>query len=322
MKAILVLIFFGMLPLFAEYTIVFVHIGNVVPAHADIAIAQARLFNPNARIIFLSSEKALDRLYLLKEQHNLELCPYETLPKTSAHQEYQNLCAETSPFWRYTSERFLYLQDLMEAYFLENVFHLENDNMLYADLEPLVPLFQMCYPGIGAVFDNEDRCIPGFVWISDRAAINPLAEYFAKQAPKRLSDMQVIADYRKEYPPLSIDRLPIVMPEYSLNYPLRSPHNHITDHPESYSHNIHLFQAIFDAAAIGQFLGGIDPIHANNQPGFINESCLFNPSFLEYCWIKDNLGRLVPYASFQGHCYKIINLHIHSKRLYEFASSL
>lgn len=304
----------------AEYSIVFVHIGNAVPTHADVAIAQARLFNKKARIILISSQEGLQRFHTAKDQIHLELIPYDTLPKTPIHQEYHNRCTETSDFWRYTSERFLYLWDLMQAYSLENVFHLENDTMLYADLEILLPHFHTYYPGIGATFDNEDRCIPGFVWIANRQAMELLAAHFAEQAITGLNDMQVIGNYRKKYLIQRIDTLPIIMPEYAAVYPLESPHRHITSQPRSYYNHFEAFHAIFDAAAIGQYLGGIDPMHAHNQPGFINESCLFNPSLLKYQWKLDEQERWVPYAIFRNHSYPIINLHIHSKRLHAFKS--
>ena len=308
--------------MFGDYSIVFIHIGSDIPPYADIAISQARLFNPKARIILLSSARGLQRFSALKIQENIELRSYEDLPLSKMHQKYQNQCIETSPFWRYTKERFLYLWDLMESSHLINVFHLENDNMLYADLAPLLPHFQKEYPGIGATFDNDDRCIPGFVWIANCDAMQALAQYFVKKAPERISDMYVMGNYRKENSPQRIDSLPIIMPSYTAVYPLKSPHHHTTKHPQLYSKHADTFHAIFDAAAIGQFLGGIDPIHPNNQPGFINESCLFNPSVLQYQWIKDQEGRLVPYASFQDQSYRIINLHIHSKRLHAFKSCL
>jgi len=71
---------------------------------------------------------------------------------------------------------------------------------------------------------------------------------------------------------------------------------------------------------MGQYLGGIDPIHRNSAPGFINETCVFNPSHLTYVWWCDNKGRKVPFALYKGNLHKIANLHIHSKRLYEFNS--
>lgn len=320
MKTLFFASFIYAISIFGEYAIVFVHIGNNIPSHTEVALSQARLFNPNARIILLGSTRGLNRFCSLHTPENIELCSYEDLPLSTIHREYQNRCLETSPFWRYTSERFLYLWDLLASQNLENVFHLENDNMLYADLEPLLPLFQKEYPGVGATFDNEDRCIPGFVWIANCTAMEDLAKYFAKKAPEQISDMYVMGLYRKEKSTPSIDSLPIIMPSYSTVYPLESPHNHKTERPQDYSKNADTFHAIFDAAAIGQFLGGIDPIHANNQPGFINESCLFNPSILKYEWIADDQGRLVPHAFFQGTPYRIINLHIHSKRLHLFKS--
>jgi hypothetical protein len=110
------------------------------------------------------------------------------------------------------------------------------------------------------------------------------------------------------------------MPDYASVYRLESPNHHRTKNPKAYSNHADVFNAIFDAAAIGQFLGGIDPIHKNNAPGFINESCLFNPSLLKYEWRLDEQGRSVLYALFNERAYRIINLHVHSKRLRDFRS--
>lgn len=320
MKSLLTILVFYICNTFGNYSIVFVHVGDNIPLYAHTAIKQARLFNLEAQIILLSSTQGLKQFPPFLDSENIQLYSYDELRETAAHKQYKKKCAETSPFWRFTSERFLYLWDLMETLSLENVFHLENDNMLYADLKPLLPHFQNYYPGIAATFDNEDRCIPGFVWISNSTAMKPLVEYFTKKAPARLSDMAVIGSYRKAHPTTLIDTLPIIMPDYAIYYPLKSPHNHKTNHPQAYSNHSDIFNAIFDAAAIGQFLGGIDPIHENNAPGFINESCIFNPSLLEYQWIMDEQGRSIPYACFHQRFYKIINLHIHSKRLHNFKS--
>ncbi len=304
----------------ANYSIVFIHIGDEVPSYTDVAIQQARLFNPKAHIILLASDQGLNRFACMQQEQNIELCSYDRLPKTVLHQQYQERCVERSAFWRFTSERFLYLWDLMAHQNLEAVFHLENDNMLYVDLDRLLPLFRTYYPKIGATFDNEERCIPGFVWIADGEAMEGLAKYFVQHAQERLSDMSVIGKYRQEYVGLKIDGLPIVMPEYSTIHTLRSPMHHTTRRPHVYSQHCEVFGGIFDAAAIGQFLGGIDPIHGNSQPGFINESCLFNPAWLRYQWEIDGQGRKVLYAKSVGLGYPVFNLHVHSKKLSQFKS--
>jgi len=77
---------------------------------------------------------------------------------------------------------------------------------------------------------------------------------------------------------------------------------------------------LFDGAAIGQYLGGVDPRNQKSKPGFINESCVFNPSRFLFEWIKDDKGREIPYAIFKDCKYRINNLHIHSKNLAKFKS--
>ncbi len=317
----LIFFLFSAICAFGEYAIVFIHIGNEIPPYADVAISQARLFNPNATIYLLGSHKALGRFEQQRIKENINLCPLESLNKTNLHKKYRKKC-NAEGFWRVTSERFLYLWDLIDAHSLKNVFHLENDNMLYANLEPLLPYFQEFYPGIAAPFDNEDRCIPGFVWISGKNAMESLAEYFVKKASEKdLFDMYVIGNYRKRFSSERIDRLPIIMENYGSQYPLISTQGHKTNNPKAYSNHAEEFESIFDAACIGQYLGGIAPCHQQTlNSHFINESSLFNPSYLDYQWLPDDQGRMIPYAIFQNKYYKIINLHIHSKRLEEFRS--
>jgi hypothetical protein len=75
---------------------------------------------------------------------------------------------------------------------------------------------------------------------------------------------------------------------------------------------------IFDAAAIGQYLGGIDTIHKNGGvPGFVNETCIIDYSKYTFHWIKDN-NLFIPMVKIDNQYYKIAGLHIHSKRLNNF----
>ena len=90
--------------------------------------------------------------------------------------------------------------------------------------------------------------------------------------------------------------------------------------PQIYCQNINFFKSIFDAAAIGQYLGGGDPRNGTHGPGFINESCIFNPSLLVYEWLEDLEGRKVPFAVYGGEKFRVNNLHIHSKNLWQFTS--
>lgn len=306
------------------YSIVFIHIGKSIPAHVPVALSQARAFNPDCPIILIANEEALNKLVINSPKEDITKITCESLAKTEEHIRFKQNSGLNSQwregFWLYTSERFLFLQDLMVQYDLENVFHLEHDNMLYVNLEELLPIFTSYYPGFAVTMDNDQRCIPGFVYISNASNMNRLACYFADKAGENQNDMQILARFKNEFGDEAMDNLPIISEEYVNQQPMISPYNHISKDSKAYCRNIDLFNSIFDAAAIGQYLGGIDPNNGTSQPGFINESCLFNPSQLTYEWLTDSEGRNVPFAIYDNKKFRINNLHIHSKNLWKFAS--
>jgi hypothetical protein len=199
---------------------------------------------------------------------------------------------------------------------LENVFHLENDVMLYVNLGDLLPIFETYYPGMGATFDNEERCIPGFIYIQKKEALNPLAKTFRNYASTGLNDMTILSLFQKAAPQL-IDFLPVTTEEYANAHSMVSLYGQTTSDKTKFSQHIEQFNSIFDAAAIGQYLGG-DNSHL--PPGFINERALYNPSAFSYTFIPDEQGRIVPYASYKGVSYRVNTLHIHCKDLKSFSS--
>lgn len=81
------------------------------------------------------------------------------------------------------------------------------------------------------------------------------------------------------------------------------------------------FNTIFDAAAIGQYLGGVDK---NNNPsdtrGFVNETCVIKYDKYLFHWIEKN-GLFVPHLNIDGKMIQINNLHIHSKELHNFMAN-
>jgi len=310
-------------PLLHCYSILFVHLGKQLPTYLTDALVQARLFNATTDIYLLANKCALDAAQLPTEW-NIKGVPVEQITKTKHHQTFLKNSvldkAGRDGFWFFASERFLYIDDFMRQYNVADVFHLESDNMLYVDLAELLPIFHAHYPGIAATFDNDARCIPGFIYFANKKAMTKLARFFVEQAKSNQNDMVMIGLFKNKYGLKYIDQLPIVMSAYAQKMGLRSPSNHLTTHAYAYSNHIGEFNSIFDAAALGQYLGGIDPRNGKSEPGFINESCLFNPACLSYEWVVDAQGRKVPFAFYDGVYYRINNLHIHSKYLYKFLS--
>jgi hypothetical protein len=72
---------------------------------------------------------------------------------------------------------------------------------------------------------------------------------------------------------------------------------------------------VFDAAAMGQYLGGIDPWHiSGDTTGFVNETCLVKYNQYQFYWDHGKpFLRISPTLT-----VPIFNLHIHSKRLDAF----
>lgn len=308
-----------------SYSIVFIHLGLNLPEYCIDSIKQARLFNQECKIYLITNKENINQnKKLFSEISNFDLIESESLIPSKAYLKFLEnstlIKNNSGNFWVYTNERFFYLGKFIEQYNMQDVFHLENDVMLYVDLSSLLPTFKQYYKGLAAVFDNDDRCIASFMYIPNENAIDKLVNFFADNAHLGLFDMHMIAKFKNSYPNNFIDNLPIIMNDYIIKHGLFSTNNHTSNNFLNYSKNSSVFNSIFDAAAIGQYLGGIDHIHYNNGPGFINETCLFNVSYLTYQWQADNLGRSVPYAIFNNKKYKINNLHIHSKELKKFSS--
>jgi len=309
----------------AQYSIVFVHLGNRLPDYLNNALAQARLFNPEADIYLVQNQGALatEQDHACIEQRAIKVVFSESLPMSRAHRDF----VKNSPldnnyregFWKKASERFFCLEEFIKAHHLSHVFHLENDVMLYANLKEMLPVFYQ-YLNIAAVFDNDERCIPSFMYIAHESAITDLVQFFADKTALSLNDMQLPALYKKCYGRDAIDHLPLIMPSYTEQNRLKSAMGHIPVDDSLYYHKFNQFNSIFDAAALGQYLGGIDPRNGESKPGFINESCLFDPSKCIFEWILDEVGRKVPHICYGHEKYRINNLHIHCKNLRLFAS--
>lgn len=306
------------------HSIVFVHIGSSIPDYLSIALQQARLFNKECPIYVIGNEEAFKSCPFVFDE-TIHCISCESLARSQSHCKFVNSSRLDKKafegFWTFTSERFFYLEELVQKYQLTNVFHLENDIMLYVDLARLLPVFQQNYCGmIGATFDNDMRGIPGFVYISDLEPLSQFTQLMGDLARAGKNDMEMLQEFKNRYHGVYIKHLPIVIPQYSVDYGLKNELHQVAKCPEFFFQHFDHFGSVFDAAAIGQYLGGISPRNGPMIPGFINESCFFNPSYFLFQWEKDSEGRLIPYLLYKNEKYPINNLHIHSKNLFPFFS--
>tara|TARA_B110000967_G_scaffold204830_1_gene248113 strand:- start:5664 stop:6500 length:837 start_codon:yes stop_codon:yes gene_type:complete len=218
------------------------------------------------------------------------------------YENYIKECNNTfrNGFWKLTTLRFLIIKEYMKINNKTNIVHIENDVLLYKNINEI---YFHNKEKILITMDSEKRCIPGLLFIPNYILLERCYNNFIKT----LNDME---NWAKCYYELNdiVDTLPIF---------IENNDNVISN---NITKNYKFYNAIFDAAAIGQYLGGIDP--RNNDPrnkiGFVNETCIFNYSKYSFKWINNENNIKIPYITISNQDIPIINLHIHSKNLKAF----
>lgn len=201
-------------------------------------------------------------------------------------------------------ERFFLLNNLMIKYNLNDCLFVELDNLIYND--PRIWLSQMSKSNLCYMYDNVNHFSSGIMYIKNTQSIKGFLDYltnFIKNSNEFMSEMRCLSDY------FNINRDEVqILPTYWENKEISSI---------SYENYKNYNDTIFDAAAIGIFLLGMDPYHTN---GVIKTGLKHNFSAIDYTdqkfeWKKDELGRLKPYI-WNGEKWILINnLHVHSKQL-------
>lgn len=195
-------------------------------------------------------------------------------------------------FWNNASKRLFLLYEYLKMNNLTNVIHLENDVLLYNNMN------YNFKEKIYITMDSNNRCIPGIIYIPNYNLFTKLIETydFTENDMINLSKFYTIhKDIVKTFPII----------DDSLNKCI-------------YNENYQEFDSIFDAAAIGQYLGGVDPRNIpGDTSGFINETCEIKYDKYKFKWIKKG-DNYFPYIQINDKLIQINNLHIHSKNLDKF----
>lgn len=324
------------------FTLALVHLGNELPSYIYDCIYQCLILNGlSCKIFVVMDNKVMDefketlrkldvqRYFKTQCLYDVEACvtaiPVKMLDNhlnTCAHWgEYiktmSTRFAETSHFrggfWISTTARFFYIEALMELLSLDNVFHIENDIVMYETFQNIhhtMKNIEMCDTSkIWMVQDNPSRVVPSILYFPNRETVHHMNEHITNKVLEShtfVNDMQILGQY-----PENMKELFSVLPEKNL---------------------------LFDGAAIGQFLGGIDTRnipngnhavtkYVNPSIGFINETSVFKPNTCIFSRMSVTtdihnipLKMLVCKPTTTNNVVNVANIHIHSKQLYRFSS--
>ena len=188
-------------------------------------------------------------------------------------------------FYVNCGKRFFYIFSYMKKYDRQKCLHIENDVLLYQQLDNISDHIYL-------TMDSEQRCIPGVVYIPEYKLLQDLIDKYDYMQ----NDMINLAHFYNNNRD-TVKSFPISTTKWSDNF--------------------ERFGMIFDAAAIGQYLFGIDPKNTTQKhtEGFINETCVVKYNKYIFVWKYFN-GMYRPYIIINDQLIPIFNLHIHSKRLH------
>jgi hypothetical protein len=224
----------------------------------------------------------------LKKNANISL-----IDSSELNIDYYNKKTKQRGFWDNCSKRLFLLYEYMKKYNIKNVIHLENDVLLYNKLD---------YNFENKVYltmDDMDRCIPGIMFIPSYELLNNLIQNYIFTT----NDMKNCALFYKNNKDI-VKTFPII--DDSIDKCI-------------YNENYKEFSSIFDAAAIGQYLGGVDPRNIpRDTRGFVNETCVIKYNKYNFKWLKKN-DYEIPFIEINKKLIPINNLHIHCKNLKKFS---
>ena len=230
---------------------------------------------------------------------NVKLVDAKTIDTSYFEQKFKLNKQFRNGFWYYCSLRLFILYEYIKKHNLVNCVHIENDVMIYENFDKINfnNVNKLCVP-----FDNNYRAIPSIMYIPNYNSL----EWLIDNYNFNMNDMVNIGRMNDDL----VEKLPIYINIY-------------TDNRKSLVENFDKYNVIFDAAAIGQYLGGVDERNINGDTrGFINNDSYVKYNENSFFWIKSENNLLFrPYIKISEKYIQIINLHIHSKKLINFMAN-
>jgi hypothetical protein len=230
-------------------------------------------------------------------KNDIVLVDCDKLPKT-----FEKVDKDSTDFWHLTSSRFMYIYEFMKRDNINNVFHMENDVLIYYNYKTIMNSLD---DNLYIPFDTFHRNIASLVYIPNEKIYKEILNNYDFSK----NDMDNFASIKEKTG--LIQQFPIFHNSVNINDVDKDEYKFVTT-------NFDKFNYVFDAAAIGQYLGGVDPKNAaGDTTGFVNEKCIIKYDKYKFEW-KIIEGIKKPFIIIDGESYPIFNLHIHSKTLEKF----
>ena len=278
--------------------VVLVCVGNL-QEYIFTNIAQLlRLGHEN--IYVLTNAQLLSHFAQYNNETRVKIINVDTLNDTFRYYEKTGLNKDfRGGFWALASMRFFYIYEFMDQYNIDDVIHLENDVVVYYNCGELINKLGKQFVYIP--FDSLTRNIASIIYIPSASVFKRILDNY----DYNLNDMENFSQIKSK---TNVIR----------NFPIFPSNNSSNTEVQFVSDNFDVFGYVFDAAAIGQYLGGVDPRNcAGDTRGFVNETCVIKYDQFDFIWENMN-GIRKPFVLINGIKFPVFNLHIHHKNLQDF----
>ena len=284
--------------------IILVHTGTVFESYINDCITQLKVFNFRVHLILsqsLLSEVNHHDIIISKAEDYLD--DYYNNFILSGHD-----ISFRDGFWQRTSTRFFLINSYARNNKLQSFFHIENDNLVFNGLDNIKQFLQSQSYDMAVVVDSEQRCIPSVIWFRDSTITQRLSEHIYNN--NSVNDMTNLYNFFISNRDV-VANLPILPSQVDQKHLVSTTGISYTGKID-YSNFYDELQCVFDGAAIGQYIGGIDTrSNPRETEGFVNETTIFDVSKFNFYWKNTK-----PY--FGDELIPIVNLHLHSKNLKKF----
>ena len=282
--------------------IVYTFISDIetVPEYTIHSVAMARKNNPSINIDFICKEHQ-SFFY----DYGINWVKQDSLSDGELLQEFNKVCdfkrhgkpnttyPSTSDFWHRTSERIFYLQEYVSRNNFTNVFHLENDVIMYYPAKETLP--DTDRNKVSVIMMSNTHTTFAFCHIPTASKIENLCLSFIEMLSNIGEDNLRLYGGYDHISEMSLLNLAL-RNNVVRSFPIMPPEPSVF---------------IYDPGSYGQYFGGTNNGH---DAGFVDTTHYIGSAIVSNMPIKPTISNNKPMVG----NHRIFNLHIHSKNLKDF----
>ena len=284
-------------------SLVYVWLGDHLPSWARISLLLAKK-NSGLSTLLISSRK-VGAVPEVGQQIFLEdfYCQSDVIKSKYSTKK----ASFRDAFWIKTTERFFVLEQFMRKFSYESIFHAELDNLVF-NISLLGANLDLVGSGLFCPRDSIARGIASLIYVNNIDALVELSQEAVNSSNAGLNDMELFGKLLQSS-------------KYYFGLPTEAAFNTESSGYWNYV-KPDISYGIFDSAAIGQFLFGIDPknIKGPLYNGFENENKGYDLWRLKYSIdIEKGIASITNKDTSESK--NLYNIHVHSKLFHQLIDS-